>query len=359
MAEGGRKSELTGRSYAQPSVDEAIAALGARQHAVFTLPQLNELGLTSRAVQKRAARGSLHRLYPSVYSLVPASLLTRYGRWLAAVLACGPGAALSHRTAAALHEIRRTDRSNIDVTVPGRSRRNHLGIDIHRSTTLTQADVTIVNAIPCTTVARTMFDLAEVVNRRSVERAYDQAEILEVFDLRALEDQLDRNGTRKAARLVRAVLDEHYIGSTPTASELEEAMLALTRRLGLPDPRVNRWIDLGDGGPMILGDFVWPEQRVIVETDGERFHGTHQARERDPRRDQRALIAGWKPVRTTWRQVTRRPWELEPMLLALVGRPLRAAQGSPAAAGVPAPRRAGRPRGGGSSASAGPRVRSP
>jgi very-short-patch-repair endonuclease len=95
----------------------------------------------------------------------------------------------------------------------------------------------------------------------------------------------------------------------------------LTRRLGLPDPQVQQWIDLGDGGPMIRADFVWRPQRVIVETDGTRVHGTHQARERDPRRDQRAILAGWKPIRTTWRQIFRRPQELGPTLVRLVGGP--------------------------------------
>ncbi len=140
---------------------------------------------------------------------------------MAAVLACGPGAVLSHRTAAALHELRRTDRRKIDVTVPSRRGRAHSTIDIHRSTTLTGADVTVLNGIPCTTVARTLFDLAAVVNRRSLERAFDQAEILDVFDLGAIEDQLERNRTRPAAAKIRALLEEHYIGTTPTESELE------------------------------------------------------------------------------------------------------------------------------------------
>jgi very-short-patch-repair endonuclease len=238
---------------------------------------------------------------------------------MAAVLACGPAAVLSHRTAAALHGLRQTDRAKIDVTLPGNSHRVRAGIDIHRSGTLTAADTTVVNGIPCTTVARTLLDLADVVGRRSLERAFDQADMLEVLDLTAVEDQLARNHTRPAARRVRGLLDEHYVGSTPTQSELEEAFLALCRRLRLPQPAVNQWIDLQDGEPMIRGDFVWHAQRVIVETDGRRVHGTHQARERDPRRDQRAIIAGWQPIRTTWRQVMRRPRELEPALLALVG----------------------------------------
>jgi hypothetical protein len=151
-----------------------------------------------------------------------------------------------------------------------------------------------------------------------------------VFDLIALEAVMQRNPTHRGIPILRAILDEHYIGSTPTASELEEAMLAICRRIGVPMPEVNQWLDLGDGGPPIKPDFLWREQRVIVETDGDRFHGTKQARERDPRRDQRTILAGWMPVRTTWWQVMRRPDELERTILTLVGAP------------VPAPPRAAR-----------------
>jgi hypothetical protein len=240
---------------------------------------------------------------------------------MAAVLACGPGAVLSHRTAAALQELRQTDRVNIDVTVPGRTSHAHAGIDVHRSTTLEPIDVTTVNGIPCTTVARTLLDLAEVVSRRALERACDQAEILEALNLSAVEDQVARNPTRSGATCLRAVLEEHYIGSTPTASELEEAFLAISRSLGAPDPEVNVWLELGDGDPPVKADFLWRTQRVIVETDGRKVHGTHQARERDPRRDQRALLAGWRPMRTTWRQVMYRPHELERVIRRFVHPP--------------------------------------
>jgi len=170
-----------------------------------------------------------------------------------------------------------------------------------------------------------------VISRRPLERAFDQADTLQVFDLNALHDQLERNHTRQAAGRVRRLLEEHYVGSTPTQSELEEAFLALCRKLRLPAPKVSQWIDLGDGEPMIWADFVWPAARVIVETDGKKFHGTRQARERDPRRDQRATVAGWRPIRTTWRQVMRRPRELESTLVRLVGSRLPVAPGLPVA----------------------------
>ncbi len=284
----------------------------------FRLEHICALGMTPSAVRLRAASGRLHRVYHAVYSLVPPALLTREGRWLAAVFTCGPGAVLSHATAAALHGLRATDSAYIDVTIPTRSIRKHPGIRVHRSTTLTAADVTRVKNIPLTKVARTQLDIAEVISRRALERLFDQSEILEVFDTRALEDQLRRNATRPGAAKVRALLEEHYIGSTPTESELEEAFLALCRRAGLPAPEVQQWIVLPDGGPPIRADFLWRKERVVVETDGGKFHGTKQAAPRDARRDQRLTVHNWRPIRTAWRQVMRRPAELQATLRALV-----------------------------------------
>jgi predicted transcriptional regulator of viral defense system len=317
-ARGGRENEKSVRFLDQPSPGAAIVELADAQHAVFSLAQLVGLGLTPRAVQMRAASSRLHRIHHTVYSLVPRSLLTRKGHRLAAVLACGEGAVLSHQTAAALHGLRPTQRAKIDVTVPRRSARRHRGIDLHRSTTLAPEDVRIVDGIRCTTVARTLLDLAEVVSRRALERAFDQAEALEVLDLNAILGQLERNRSRRGSRRIKRVLETYYIGSAPTESQLEEAFFAICRRINAPLPEVQKWIDLRDGEPMIRADFLWREQRVIVETDGDEFHGTRQARERDPRRDQRALLAGWVPMRTTWRQVMHRPWELERTIVKLV-----------------------------------------
>jgi very-short-patch-repair endonuclease len=355
MSGPGRKSDPTDRPFAQVRPDETIAALAVAQHDVFGIGQLRQAGLSSRGAQLRVKASRLHRIRTGVYSLVPAELLTREGRWMAAVLACGPRAVLSHRTAAALLGLRPTERTNIDVTVPGRSRTARPGIDIHRSLTLTAADITTENGVPCTSVARTALDLASVSPRRIVERALDQADVMQVFDLKALDDQLARNPNHAGAPLLRAVLQDHYVGSTPTESELEEAFLALVRRLRLPVPEVNRWIDLGDGLPMIRADFVWYEQRVIVETDGQRFHGTTRAAERDPLRDQRAMRAGWRPLRTTWRQVMQRPWELEPTLLVFAGVPVPLPSGTaiPATADSHPPRAASPPPAAPSSRSAG------
>jgi hypothetical protein len=279
-------------------------------------------------VHSRAESGRLHRIHHAIYSLVPLTVLGRDGRYMAAVLACGSGAVISHRCAAALHEIRGTDRTNIDVAIPQRSPRKHAGIDIHRSTTLTPADTTSVHDIPCTTVARTLLDLAQVIKGRPLARALDQAEILRLLDVDALLDQIERNKARPAAKRLRAVLDEHYIGSTPTWSELEELLLGACRRAGLPIPEVNALIDPHDADPTAIRvDFVWRDERVIVETDGHRTHSTGQAFEEDRLRDQRLIVAGWTVIRITWRQLTRRPDEVIGRLAELLRRRQHAARG--------------------------------
>ena len=244
------------------------------------------------------------------------------------------------------------------MTVPARSRRRHDGIKVHCSTTLAPADATAVNDIPVTTVARTLFDLAEVVTGRQLERAFDQADIAETLDLTAINDQLARNPTRRGAKQVRRVLAEHYIGQTPTWNENEELLLAITRGLGLPDPDTNQFIVLPDGRPAIRVDFVWRDRQVVVEADSGRWHSTRQRFEIDRRRDQRLTAAGWTVIRTTWRQMKFRPHELRETLVKLLtpGSPTGAR--APDAAGAPAPARPHTPPAGGSTADSPPSGRS-
>jgi Protein of unknown function (DUF559) len=300
------------------------ASVAGRQHGVF---RVDQVGLSARAAQYRVRVGRFHRQHAGVYSVVPRHLLKREGLWMAAVLACGPGAVLSHRSAAALLELRDWGGTKIDVTVPLRSRRKHEGVKVHCSTTLTDRDVTVVNGIPCTTVARTLFDLGEAVTGRQLERSFDQAEILQVLDLTAIEDQLARNPTRPGAKAVRNVLETHYIGGTPTANENEEALLAITRPLGIPDPECNAFVILDDGGPPIKADFVWRDQRVVIEADSRKWHTSRQRFEQDRLRDQRLIAAGWTIIRTTWKQMTERPHELRPLLLNLLAPGSRAVHG--------------------------------
>jgi very-short-patch-repair endonuclease/predicted transcriptional regulator of viral defense system len=280
-------------------VDEEIAALAARQHGMVTRRQLEAFGLSRSAVGRRARDGRLHRVHRGVYA-VGHPVLTANGHRMAAVLACGPGAALSHASAAALWGIRPTNATRIDVSVResgGRAKRQR--IRVHRATGLRADEVTTDQAIRVTTPARTLLDLASSLPRRALERALDQAEVLELFDLHELRAAVDRHrGERGAGRLAGA-LDEHTAGTTLTKSKLEERMLAICDRHGLPRPKVNAWVE------GLEVDFLFAAQRLVVEADSYQFHRSRAAFERDRERDAILARAGHRTLRFTHRQMAR------------------------------------------------------
>jgi predicted transcriptional regulator of viral defense system len=318
MPEAGRETSKYRRKLDHPRLDDALALLAAGQEGVFTIEQIADCGLSASAVWSRTQTGRLHLVHRRVYSLAPPSLLSREGRWLAAVLACGPGAVLSHRSAAALHGLRPTERSGIDVTVPHRRGRKHQGIDIHRSITLTPQDVTVVGNIPCTTIARSTLDVAELIRPRQLERLFEQAEQEEVLDFRALQDQIDRNPTRLGAARVQALMSEYQADMGATWSEVEADFKAMLKPTGVPMPQVNQFIVLDDGEEAIRADFHWPAHRVVVETDGWKFHRTRGAFERNRRNDQRLTVAGFRVVRMTHRQIKRQAGKMAGVIVRLL-----------------------------------------
>jgi very-short-patch-repair endonuclease len=166
-------------------------------------------------------------------------------------------------------------------------------------------DATVHEGIPCTSVARTLLDLARVVDRRALERACDQAEVMRLFDLRAVHELLRRIGPVAGSARLRAVLGEHGIGSTMTRSHLEEAFLALCERAALPRPEVN--IRLVLEAEAFEVDFLWRAERLVVEADGHAYHRSGWAQERDRRRDQLLSRSGWRRERFTFRQITADP----------------------------------------------------
>ena len=277
---------------------------------MVSLSQLKLAGLTASAVRDRVAAGHLYRIHRGVYA-VGHSRLTGYGRTMAAVLAYGPKAVASHRTAGGLQGLREDNSAKTDISLPLQSARSRPGIHAHATPSLRPTDVTQRHGIPCTTVARTLLDLAEVVPRRQLERALEQAEMLRVFDLEPIDDVLAQANGRRGAGVLRRVVAELVDEPGLTANDLENRFLELCRAAGLPKPAVNKWLTIDDGPP-IRADFVWSKQRLIVETDGWGSHGTRQGFERDRRRDQRARLAGWEPVRFTRRQVLRDPgWVID------------------------------------------------
>jgi hypothetical protein len=285
---------------------------------LIALSQLRDLGLGARGVSHRVSRGALHRVHRGVYG-VGHPVLTKKGRYMGAVLACGPGSALSYRSAAELRSLRRTSRTGIDVSSPRRAGRRIAGVNVHSGAALLGRDVEVVDAIPCTSVARTLLDLAAVVDRRALERACDQAEILELFDLRALEELLARSNGHRGAGALRAVLRQHAIGTTPTRNDLEEQMLALCDRNRVARPAVNVHVAV-PGSDGFTPDFVWSDARLIVETDGRRTHATPRAFEEDRRRDALLALAGWRVVRFSHRQVLGEPGHVGAVVRGLLAR---------------------------------------
>jgi very-short-patch-repair endonuclease len=288
-------------------VDRRIAALAADQHGVIATRQLVALGLSRQAAEKRVRAGRLHRVHRGVYA-VGHECLTRNGRFLAAVLTFGEGAVLSHASAALLWELFRSEPRHVEVTVPGTGGRTRRpGMTVHRGA-VAESERAVVDGIPATSPVRTLIDLADVLPRRALERALDQA-AYQRLDLSGLEPRHGRRGAGKLAR----VLAEHQIGTTLTRSKLEELFLALCRREGLPRPSVNRRIE----GHEV--DFSWRRRRLIVETDGHAAHGTRGAFERDRVRDAQLTVAGWRVLRVTYRRLVVEPEAAARQLRELLG----------------------------------------
>jgi hypothetical protein len=285
---------------ASRSVDRAVARLAAGQYGVVERGQLVALGLSGTAIGRWVEAGRLHRLHRGVYAVGHPLVPTR-GRWLAAVLACGPGAALSHASAAALWSLRATDAVLLDVTLPGTGARRQPGLRVHRARNLAPADVATVDSIRVTSPARTILDVAATLDARALERVLDRAEREGVYDGRALAAVIAANrGHRGAARL-RAILDEHVAGTTVTRSGIEERMLALCRGHGLPCPLVNHFV-LG-----VEVDFVFPGTPVLVEADSWRYHRSRAQFARDRERDGILARAGYRVLRFADEQIVGDP----------------------------------------------------
>jgi very-short-patch-repair endonuclease len=295
----GRVSDDSCRQLGPRRLDREIAALAVRQHGVVAHEQLIALGLESRAIAHRLVAGRLHAIHRGVYAVGHPVLGIR-GHWMAAVLACGPGAALSHASAAALWDMRRTATRSIDVTAR-RTGRKRPGLRIHRPRRLPPDEVTTREGVPVTTPARTILDMAATLSRSRLEHLLDQAEIRELTDYPALDAIAKAHpGHHGSSRLQRA-LATYFAGTDLSRSDLEILFRDLCRRHGLPQPRVNHDV----AGKEV--DFLFAEQRLIVETDSWRYHKTRHAFENDRARDVLTLRAGYRTLRFTDRRLEREP----------------------------------------------------
>jgi very-short-patch-repair endonuclease len=282
---------------------------------VVARSQLLALGFTRDAVDQRIASGRLHPVRRGVYAAGRPEV-SRHGRWMAAVLSCGPEAVLSHASAAALWGIRSGEETVIEVSVPPRASRRPEGVEVHRCA-LRPSEKRDRDSIPVTTVERTLLDLAPTLSRSQLEaviNAADKHDLAAPDELRsALEDYAGHRGVA----VLRSVLDRRTF--TLTDSHLERLFLPIARRAGLPLPETGRRLN----GFKV--DFHWPDLGLIVETDGLRYHRTPAQQSRDRLRDQAHTAAGLTALRFTHAQVRYEPRHVQ-ATLAAVARRLRAAR---------------------------------
>ena len=273
-----------------------MGALAYRQHGRVAHWQLVELGLSTSAIGRLVARGWFYRVHRGVYA-VGHTRPTTSTRWWDAVLACGPGAMLSHRSAAAVHGLRRTSSQVVHVTVPaGGSYPNQRQIVVHRVRRLEPAEHTLVDGLPVTSVARTLLDMAAIVNSDLLDELLEAAERNKTLDTTAIDAVCGRG--RAGSKALKRALSVYQPMPGWTRSKLERRAFKACVSAGIAAPAVNLWIE------GMECDLAWVDGKVIVEVDGPIWHGTTLARHRDPRRDTILQLARYAVMRVPeWRLV--------------------------------------------------------
>jgi hypothetical protein len=290
-------------------LDTLVARLATRQQGAVARWQLIALGVGETAIDRRIADGRLRRIHRGVYAV---GSLDRNGHWMAAVLACGEGALLSHRDAAALWELRDTARSAIDVTIPGGSRRSRRRLTIHSAADWHPADRAEVEGIPVTAIARTLLDLAEVVSSEQLRLAYEEAEKRRILDFRELDELVQRSNGRRGLAALRALFDLDPSPAADSKSPLESMFLDLVRSAGLPLPQLNVLVE------RYLVDAYWPAARLVVELQSYEHHAHRLAFDRDYSKLARLRLAGYEVVPFTYRQLRDEPaWVVESVRVML------------------------------------------
>lgn len=288
------------------SPSRAIAGLAGRQHGIVSRAQLRGLELSDDEITDRTASGYLQPLFHGTFA-VGHRAITRRGRMLAAVLACEKGTVLSHGSAAELLGLWDKGLPVFHVIPPDWSGRKIPGIRWHRVRLPLADETEIKDGVPCTTISRTIVDMAGESSWGRLRRLVEQAAILRQLDV----DEIDRilaKGHRRGAPRLRAILAP-WRGTREKRpvlrSRLEARLLPRLIEEGLPAPRTN--VKLSIEGHRFEIDLLWDEQRLAIEADGEETHGNPAAFQRDRKRDQILAAAGYRTARITWRQVTDEP----------------------------------------------------
>jgi very-short-patch-repair endonuclease len=233
---------------------------------------------------------------------------------MAAVLACGPEALLSHRHALTLWEVRPASGGAINVMVPGRSGRpGPKGVRVHSCTTLCESDRGAVDGVPVTSLARTILDYASGASLHWVRSVLEGVERRGILFGRELRDVLARNPNHGGTRALNAAMGAIQGPAPWTQSELEDRFLALIRDAGLPEPETNVFVE----GELV--DAVWRDQKLVVEVDGYGFHRSREQFENDRRRDAKLQVAGYRVIRLTQERIDTEPWAVAAQLRQLLG----------------------------------------
>jgi len=285
--------------------------LAGRQHGVVARRQLLATSVSSAAVGRMITSGWLARVHAGVY-LVGGHPQTPHARWMAAVLAGGADAALSHTSAGALWQIVDQLPGPPHVTVPG-GRHRRLGVVFHRGRDLDRAG-TVHKCIPVTTPSRTILDLAAVLSARRLGQAVEKADRHGFLDVIELTRLCETTHGRKGTGRLRSVLADHR-PFPDTRSELERRFLRLCDRARLPKPAVNVPVE------GLEVDCLWPAKRVVIELDGYEFHRGRAAFERDRRRDATLQLAGYRVLRVTHRRLVEDAGSVVAELRTLLGSP--------------------------------------
>ncbi|MEO8093283.1 MAG: DUF559 domain-containing protein [bacterium] len=290
-------------------MDVAVRALARRQFWVVARRQLLGVGLGVDAIDHRLVSGRLHRLHRGVYAYGRADVSAR-GRWLAGVLACGEGALLSHQSAGALYGIVAAGRPVHVLSVHHASRADRL-IAHHRTRAVDPHDRARRDGIPVTSVARTLVDLATVLDPMALRRCFEEADRVGIVALAEVAAACTRTRGRRGTGVLRALVAEAAAPSH-TRSRLEAAFLGLCREHGLPPPEVNTSV----AGLEV--DMLWRQRSLVAELDGWEYHRARGAFESDRRRDARLAVAGYRVYRLTWRRLEREPEVVVTELRALL-----------------------------------------
>jgi very-short-patch-repair endonuclease len=294
------------------SADAVIAGLAEGQFGVVAWWQLREMGVGPQVVQRRVARGALRRVYRGAYAVGGADVPWP-GRMLAAVLACGPRAVLSHRSAAQAWGLMSHRAIRPEVTRPT-SHRGLSGIVVHHSA-LRPDEVGEARGIPVTSVPRTLLDIAAMVEARELERCWNEMEVRELRDPLSVPDVIARHQGRRGVAALRAQAASN-VPADRTRNDLEEGFLRLVAAHGLPRPRMNAHVALR--GRFFEIDALWEAQRLAVELDGG-AHRTRRAFRKDRERDRILLAEGFRTGRITWDQLRDEPEQIAADLRSTLG----------------------------------------